>query len=58
MSPSSPAGLGRQTILQKIKVDQFASSTKIEALATELKRIRSSDDAATKKSIVRWGVRE
>jgi SNF2 family DNA or RNA helicase len=44
--------LGRSSILQNIKVEQFASSTKIEALATELKRIRRQRDPAKRKSIV------
>ena len=44
--------LGRKTILQNIKVDEFASSTKIEALAAELQRIKKSPDKGRHKSIV------
>lgn len=38
---------------KKIKVKEFKSSTKIEALAQELARIKNTGNSANSKSIVR-----
>ncbi len=42
--------VGRRNLMQLVRTDQFASSTKVEALAEQLRQIRATD--ATAKAIV------
>lgn len=50
MSAAAAAGMGRGSILQKIRASEFQSSTKIEALLDEVKRMMASKP--TDKGIV------